>query len=377
MAFVDLMLAFAAWVGHAAIWLVALNVLYSRPYNKRLLKIAQLIDGLIVFSFPPVLLALWRFGATDNAVVKGYLALCLGMSLLAIPVATIARFVRRAAPQLVQRRGEVIDFAREIGRKPAGDFKHRWMATLPGNQCFQVEFVELTLKLPDLPAAWDGLTILQLTDLHLSGTPERAWYEAVLDRAMATGTPDIVAVTGDLVDTDAHHRWLIRLLRRVKWKEAGLAILGNHDVSRRPQRVRRRLERAGLTVLGNGWRELRVRGEPLIALGHEGPWFHPGPSLKGGPEGGFRLCLSHTPDNIRWARANRIGLMLCGHNHGGQIRLPLFGSLFVPSIYSRRYDCGLFWEAPTLMYVSRGLSGREPLRYNCRPEVTRLILKNA
>jgi predicted MPP superfamily phosphohydrolase len=192
---------------------------------------------------------------------------------------------------------------------------------------------------------------------------------------MDAGTPDILALTGDYVDTFTHHRWLLRLVRRLKWTEAGLAILGNHDYWRRPRRVRRRLERARLTVLGNGWQELRVRGERLIVVGHEGPWFRPGPDLKGCPEDGFRLCLSHTPDNIRWARANHIRLMLCGHNHGGQIRLPLFGSLFVPSVYSRRYDCGLFWEEPTLVYVTRGVSGREPLRYNCRPEVTRIVLR--
>src|ERR1051325_5398473 len=146
MDFVNLTLAFGAWVGHAAIWLVALNVLYSRPYHKRLLKIAQLVDGLLVFSFPLVLLTLWHFSAIDNAIVKGYLVLCLGLTLLAVPIVTMARLVRRAAPQLFQRRGDVVDFARELGRTPAGDFKFRWMATLPGNQVFHVEFVELTLK---------------------------------------------------------------------------------------------------------------------------------------------------------------------------------------------------------------------------------------
>lgn len=367
-----LLLGFAAWVGHAALFLVALNVLYSQPYHKRLLKAARLIDGIIVFSFPFVFLALWELGALNNAVAKGYLALCLGVTILAIPIFTLARLLRRAPPQLVAQRSEVVDFAREFGRKPAGDFKYRRLALLPGNQVFQVEFVELTLRIPGLPAAWDGLTILQLSDLHFCGTPERDWYEAVLDRC---ATPDILAVTGDIVDTERHHRWIMPLLRRVKWREAGIAILGNHDFWIKPQRVRRRLERAGLVVLGNGWRELRVRGEPLIAVGNEGPWFQPGPDLKACPEYGFRLCLSHTPDNTRWARANRMRLMLCGHNHGGQIRLPLFGSLFVPSVYSRRFDCGLFWEDPTLVYVTRGLAGREPLRYNCRPEVTRFVLR--
>jgi hypothetical protein len=90
---------------------------------------------------------------------------------------------------------------------------------------------------------------------------------------------------------------------------------------------------------------------------------------------GFRLCLSHTPDNIVWARKNEIDLMLSGHVHGGQIRLPLVGSIFVPSRYGRRYDCGTFDEPPTVMHVSRGLAGQHPLRINCRPEVTWLELK--
>jgi predicted MPP superfamily phosphohydrolase len=67
--------------------------------------------------------------------------------------------------------------------------------------------------------------------------------------------------------------------------------------------------------------------------------------------------------------------MLAGHVHGGQIRFPLLGSVFVPSRYGRRYDCGTFEEPPTVLHVSRGLGGQQPLRYNCRPEVTLLVLK--
>jgi predicted MPP superfamily phosphohydrolase len=95
------------------------------------------------------------------------------------------------------------------------------------------------------------------------------------------------------------------------------------------------------------------------------------------PQGIFRLCLSHTPDNIRWARTNKIDLVLAGHVHGGQIRLPVLGSVFVPSRYSRKYDCGTFYEAPTVMHVGRGLSGQHPLRFFCKPEVTRIVLRKA
>jgi predicted MPP superfamily phosphohydrolase len=240
---------------------------------------------------------------------------------------------------------------------------------------FQVEFAERELCLPRLPAAWDGLTILHLTDLHFCGTPDRNFYRHVLDRCRAW-EPDILAVTGDVVDSDWHHRWVIPLLGRLRWKVAAYAILGNHDRMRHVPRIRKRLARVGMDNLGNGWRVLEVRGEPLVVAGHEGPWIGPPPNLEGCPEGPFRLCLSHTPDNIRWARRHKMDLMLAGHVHGGQIRLPVFGSIFVPSRYSRKYDCGTFDEGPTLLHVSRGLAGQHPLRFNCRPEVTLLRLRS-
>ena len=99
------------------------------------------------------------------------------------------------------------------------------------------------------------------------------------------------------------------------------------------------------------------------------------PDLCGAPDNAFRIFLSHTPDNLPWARRHSINLMLAGHNHGGQIRLPLFGPVYSPSAYGAHYASGVFWEKPTLLYVSRGISGRHPLRLNCPPELTRLTLR--
>ncbi len=115
-----------------------------------------------------------------------------------------------------------------------------------------------------------------------------------------------------------------------------------------------------------------MRGERLVIVGHEGPWLRPAPDLAGCPQEPFRLLLSHTPDNIAWARRHKVDLMLSGHVHGGQIRFPVLGSLLVPSRYGRRYDCGTFDERPTFLHVSRGLAGENPVRYGCRPEVTLL-----
>ncbi len=184
-----------------------------------------------------------------------------------------------------------------------------------------------------------------------------------------------MALTGDVVDSNWHHRWIVPILGRLRWHVAAYAILGNHDAWRDPTLIRRRLRRVGLRVLGNGWEQVMVRGEPLVVVGHEGPWFHPAPDLRDCPAEPFRLCLSHTPDNLAWARRQRMDLVLAGHVHGGQIRLPLLGSVFVPSRHSRHYDCGTFYAPPTIMHVGRGLAGQHPLRFFCKPEVTRIILK--
>ena len=85
------------------------------------------------------------------------------------------------------------------------------------------------------------------------------------------------------------------------------------------------------------------------------------------PPADFRILLSHSPDLFYRAGRWGIDLMLSGHNHGGQIRLPSFGPVFMPSIYSRRFDRGFFRRGPTLMYVSEGIAGKHPVRYGCPP----------
>jgi predicted MPP superfamily phosphohydrolase len=186
-----------------------------------------------------------------------------------------------------------------------------------------------------------------------------------------------VCLVGDYVDTETHHEWIAPLLGRLQAKEAKLAILGNHDEHFDPDGVRAELVSIGYSVLGNGWKEVVIRGVPCVAVGHEGPWFSPPPDLSGAPTAPFRLCLSHTPDNFYWGQANGIGLMFSGHVHGGGIRAPFIGSIFVPSLYCRRFDYGVFEENGTVMAVNRGVSGKEPIRIRCNPQVCRVTLKAA
>jgi predicted MPP superfamily phosphohydrolase len=219
------------------------------------------------------------------------------------------------------------------------------------------------------------LSILHLSDLHLNGTPDREYFRYIMDRC-AAWKPDLVAISGDIVDSWRHQRWIVPILGRLRWQIGAFAILGNHDYFFDPAFIRRRLARLRIQVLSNVWQVVEVRGRPLVVIGQEWPWWSPPPDLSGCPEEPFRLCLSHTPDNIAWARRARIDLMLSGHVHGGQVCFPVIGSLVVPSRYGRRYDSGTFSEGPTTLHVSRGLSGEQQIRYRCRPEATLLRLRS-
>jgi len=380
------LLVLGASVGHGYLFIVALNVFYARPLPRELMRYTRKIDLMIV-ALGPLLFCIavdvldtqqlvwsldhWR------AYLSAYTVICWIVGCTIAPIFEIFYLLRRPAPQLVKETAVTVDVAKELGYAPTGHGKEARLCNLPLNQCFQVEFTEKTFVLPQIPAAWDGLTILHLTDLHFCGTPDRAFFQYVFEQCMKQGTPDLIALTGDVVDSEKHHRWIVPLLGRMRCTVGAFAILGNHDAWRDPSRIRRRLRRAGMTVLGNSWQQIDVRGEPMIIAGHEGPWFTPIPELSKCPDKIFRLLLSHTPDHIKWARTQGIDLMLAGHVHGGQIRLPVLGSVFVPSRYSRQYDCGAFYEAPTVMHVGRGLAGQHPLRFFCKPEVTRIILRKS
>jgi predicted MPP superfamily phosphohydrolase len=97
--------------------------------------------------------------------------------------------------------------------------------------------------------------------------------------------------------------------------------------------------------------------------------------LRPGDRPHLRLLLSHSPDQYAWARTYGFDLMLAGHNHGGQIVFPLLGPMAVPSRYGVKYACGVFYEAPTLLHVSRGISSELPLRLRCPPELALLELR--
>jgi hypothetical protein len=377
----SLVIFLSAVAGNTAIWAYGINFLYGTRFRGWWVSLLRHLFQAAVVLNP--LLFLWFFGR--QAIVEGdwanlprsllaYLMLCWFLGFVIVPLCTAARWLRRIPSQQLANHTVVVDVAKEIGRRPYGWCRKGPMAYFPFNQIFQVEFTERTLVMPQLPGAWDGLTILQVSDLHLCGSPEPVFYERVMDRC-AEAPPDLLVITGDILDSEEHYNWVKSVLGRLRWRLHAFGVLGNHDSWLDAPRIVRPMEELGIEMIGGRWKSVEVRGEPMIVIGNEMPWLGPLPDLTKCPPNVFRLLLSHSPDQLPWARRNQIDLMLAGHNHGGQIRFPLIGPLLVPSRYSRRYDHGLFFEPPTLLHVNRGLGGTYPLRYNCRPEVTRIMLR--
>jgi hypothetical protein len=366
-------------IGHAAVWVVAINFLYGTRFRGWWVTGLRHLWEAAIPAGPLVFLIVWGPTVWDGGwgalpvPVLAYVALCWILGLVVVPLQTVRRWLRRPPALQLSNHTHRHDIAARLGYRPYGHGKRAVLARVPFNEIFQVDVVEKEFHHPALPAALDGLTILHLTDLHLCGTPDREYYEAVLAEA-AREPFDILAVTGDVLDSDRHYRWILRLLSPLRWRVAAFAVLGNHDAENDVRKIERRLARLGIERLGGRWKQIGVRGEPLVVIGNETPWLTQTPDLTGCPPGPFRLGLAHSPDTLPWARRAGVHLLLAGHNHGGQVRFPGFGSVLVPSKFSRKYDCGTFYEPPTLLYVSRGLGGTYPWRFRCPPEVTRVRL---
>jgi predicted MPP superfamily phosphohydrolase len=206
---------------------------------------------------------------------------------------------------------------------------------------------------------------------------------------LAAQKPQVVAITGDILDFDSQLQWLPNVLEPLAAVPLRLFVLGNHDLRLSDtDQLRRIMVELGWIDLGRTGTLLSEEPVPIAWWGDERPWYPPAEALGSDsgmvedqpprealPAGRLRVGLAHTPDRFPWARRQRLDLLLAGHTHGGQIRLPGIGPLVAPSWYGSRWASGVFHWAPTVMHVSRGLSGVHPVRLRCSPEVSLLRLE--
>jgi predicted MPP superfamily phosphohydrolase len=303
-----------------------------------------------------------------------YATLCALSGLLIAPINSLL-IVRRRLPTGINGRSITIDLAQPAGATGLiGDGRGSALLRLPRNESFRLQLREWDLPLPGLPQALEGLRIVQISDLHIARCFDRRFFEAVVEKCL-DWEADLLFMTGDLVEDDETISWVEPLLRPLESRLGKFAILGNHDNEHQPRQIAGELERAGFVMLEGRWTTLEVLGSTLAIGGTSQPW---GPALSDAdiPVADFHVLMSHSPDLFYKAQRWRVDLMLAGHNHGGQIRFPLVGPIFMPSRYSRRFDRGFFRRNGTLLYVNEGV-GKHPVRYGCPPEVSRLVLHAA
>ncbi len=233
-----------------------------------------------------------------------------------------------------------------------------------------------------LPPEFDGLVLAHVSDLHITSYGLR---ERRLLAALEKAKPGVVVMTGDFISTGSDRAAVQQFLKDMKRISPpfGLwAVLGNHEHSDRLAEdggaMRRFFNEAGISLLvneggriGRGVDTLTFIGIDDPYSGHDRLW----EALKGMQRTPFAILLSHSPEIFFKADLARIDLVLAGHTHGGQVRLPWLGPLWVPA-GSESYPAGWFAGNTTRMFVTRGVgTSLLPVRFLCRPEVALITLR--
>jgi len=260
--------------------------------------------------------------------------------------------------------------------------------TVWGNTALELN--RYTVASDRLPEGFDGYRIAHVSDLH---NTEMGKENEKLLTVLREAEPDIIAITGDLIDC---RRTDIEVALQFTAAAMEIApcyfVAGNHEARISGyDELKERLTEQGVIILEDARVNLEQSGETIVLLGVNDPGF-PTDSL-GDDSGtvmtrklqalsqdkdGFTILLSHRPELFESYVDGNIDLVLSGHAHGGQFRIPFVGGVLVPNQgWFPEYDAGLFEEKATTMIVSRGIGNSVfPFRFNNRPEVILIELES-
>ena len=231
----------------------------------------------------------------------------------------------------------------------------------------RIEVNVIAVPTPKLKDA--SFHIVQISDLHCDWRPRN---EEAMVRIINALKPDVVVATGDYLNDAAALPLLKTTLSQLEAPLGKIAITGNFEAN----------SWSNLDLFGEtGFRLLRqdavsiVKGNESINISglsfdRAGAWRE---LLAALPDDRFNLFLYHMPDLIEDVSSSGVDLYLCGHTHGGQVALPLYGALITLSKFGKKYESGQYRHGQTMLYVNRGL-GLEPLpapqvRFGARPEI--------
>jgi len=243
---------------------------------------------------------------------------------------------------------------------------------------------EAALTLPSWPAEHAGLRVALLSDIHAGAPhwqPDHAREMVALTNAQH---PDLVLLAGDYVidgvrlGTKVDAEVVAEILGGLRAPLGVVAVLGNHDWWNDGERIGRLLSARGIVVLENRTHVIEHHGRRLHIAGlademNRQP--RPRETLDTVPTGEPVIVVVHEPDVFPDVDA-RANLTVAGHTHGGQVALPLFGRLVVPSRYGQRYAAGHVIEGGRHLFVTTGIgTSIIPVRFGVPPEIALLTLR--
>ena len=261
--------------------------------------------------------------------------------------------------------------------------------TVWGNKALMVSTISISSS--HIPAAFSGFRIAQVSDLHNS---EFGKNNTELLKLLSESRPDIIAITGDLIDANHTDVGIALGFAQESVRIAPTYyVTGNHEATcSQYGDLKAGLEEAGVIVLEDEAISLERGGETIALLGLADPDFMVKGDMFGevpamvstklknliGDESGYTILLSHRPELFETYVDGGIDLVFSGHVHGGQFRLPFIGGLVAPNQgLFPKYDAGLYTDGGTSMVVSRGIGNSIiPFRFNNRPEIV-LVKLNA
>ncbi len=235
-----------------------------------------------------------------------------------------------------------------------------WANTAP-------ERSEYTVHSSKLPSAFEGFRIAQISDLHNADIPD-------LIPLLAGSRPDIIVITGDLIDSNRTDiDFALDFARQAMQIAPCYYVTGNHEGRRSDfPRLLSGLKELGVICLRNECIAIEKDGQNILITGADDPIFQDGylAELQADPAY-FHILLSHRPELLEIYADQGFDLVFSGHAHGGQFRLPFLGGLYTPKQgLFPEFDAGLFTRGSTQMLVSRGIGNSAfPIRINNRPEI--------
>lgn len=245
-----------------------------------------------------------------------------------------------------------------------------------------VETTKLTVTAKDLPEAFDKFSIAHISDLHNAEYGKN--NEKLID-ILEAESPNIIAITGDLIDSNHTNLEVALSFAQQAVKIAPCYfVTGNHEawIGSQYEELKTSLQNTGITVLQDEAIELNYGDVCIQLIGLNDPDFSERDRLLSESileaklsqvniSDGFTILLSHRPEYFNVYQNKNIDLVLSGHAHGGQFRLPLGGGVIAPGQgLFPKYDAGAYTENGTTMIVSRGIGNSIiPVRINNRPEI--------